>query len=198
MKTVLTVLAACGGYATLRYNVFKAVAWSEWPVYVFNKVCALSALVLLMIYALRRRRGPAVGGTDLLVPAWLLMLTHVGLSLAILAPAYYAKYFQADKLTWQAGWSMLLGVVAAVAFHKCTRACELMQATGLLKNVGGIAFVSGLHAALLGYAGWFDPGAWPGRMVPITLLSFAAGSVALWAALRPGQNAAPAPAVPPV
>ena len=32
-----------------------------------------------------------------------LMLLHVGVSLAILKPAYYAKYFVADKLTWQGG-----------------------------------------------------------------------------------------------
>jgi len=34
------------------------------------------------------------------------------------------------------------------------------------------------------YAGWFQPTTWPGYMVPITLLSFAAGSAALAASLR--------------
>jgi branched-subunit amino acid transport protein AzlD len=185
MKTILTVLVTTALYATLRYNVFKGVAWSEWPVYVLNKVFALSALLLLMIYALRRRRSAAEPAGRLLPAAWTLMLLHAGISLVILNPAYYAKYFQIEKLTWQAGWSMMLGVVAAVGLHKFCRACELSNAVSFLAKVGILAFLSGLHAALLGYAGWFQPATWPGHMIPITLISFVAGSVALGAAFLP-------------
>ena len=142
MKTTLTVLVTTALYATLRYNVFKGVAWSEWPVYVLNKVFALSALSLLMIYALRRRRSQDETAARLLPVAWTLMLLHVGLSLAILNPAYYVKYFEAQKLTWQAGWSMMLGVVAAVGLHKFSRACELTNPVGLFPKIGILAFLS--------------------------------------------------------
>jgi len=37
----------------------------------------------------------------------------------------------------------------------------------------------GVHAAVLGFGGWFQPGTWPGYMVPITLISFLLGVVAL-------------------
>jgi hypothetical protein len=185
MKTTLIVLLTTSLYATFRYNVFKGVAWSEWPVYILNKVFALSALLLLMIYALRCRRGAAEVSARLLPVAWILMLLHVGISLAILNPAYYVKYFQGAKLTWQAGWSTMLGVVAAVGLHKFCRACELNNNIALPAKMGSLAFVSGLHAALLGYAGWFQPATWPGHMIPITLISFVAGSVALGAAFLP-------------
>jgi hypothetical protein len=182
MKTTFTVLITTAIYATLRYNLFKGVAWSEWPVYVLNKVFALSALLLLMIYSIRRRRSAAEIPDRLLPVAWTLMLLHVGISLAILNPAYYVKYFQAQKLTWQSGWSMMLGVVAAVGLHKFCRACELSNPVRLLPKTAILAFISGVHAALLGYAGWFQPSTWPGHLIPITLISFAAGSVALGAA----------------
>jgi hypothetical protein len=188
MKPTLTVLIATALYATLRYNVFKGVAWSEWPVYVLNKVFALSALLLLMIYALRRRRRAAESPGRLLPMAWALMLMHAGLSLAILTPACYAKYFQAEKLTWQAGWSMLLGVVAAIGLHKFCRACEPGNPVGLPAKIGILAFLSGLHAMLLGYAGWFQPSTWPGRLIPITLISFTAGLVALASVLWPHRK----------
>ena len=188
MKTIPTVLITTALYATLRYNVFKGVAWSEWPVYVLNKVFGLSALLLLMIYALQRRRSRREPAGRLLPVAWILMLMHVGLSLAILTPAYYVKYFQADKLTWQAGWSMMLGVVAAVGLHKFGRACELSNPVGLLAKIGILAFLSGVHAALLGYAGWFQPSTWPGHLLPITLISFVAGSVAVAATLWPQRK----------
>ena len=100
MKTISTVLAATALYATFRYNVFKGVAWSEWPVYILNKVFALSALLLLMIYAIQSRRSWHEAAGRLLPVARILMLMHAGLSLAILTPAYHVKYSQADKLTW--------------------------------------------------------------------------------------------------
>lgn len=185
MKTILTILLSTTIYATLRYNVFKGVAWSEWPVYVLNKVFALSALLLLMMYALQCRRRQSQAAGRLLPTAWLLMLLHVGLSLVILTPAYYAKYFQVGKLTWQGAWSMMLGVVAAAGLHQCCRACGLNNTQGLLTKVGVLAFGSGVHAMLLGCAGWFQPATWPGHMIPITLISFTAGLVALANAVWP-------------
>jgi hypothetical protein len=146
-----------------------------------NKVFALSSLLILMLDTIQRRKGQNVPG--LLTSGWILMLVHVGVSLAILKPAYFAKYFVAEKLTWQGGWSMMLGVLAAVGLHFYARACERNGGAGLLMKIGVFAFVAGVHAALLGYTGWFEPAKWPGHMIPITLLSFVTGSIALGAAL---------------
>ena len=188
MRTVFTVMISCAIYATLRYNVFKGVAWSEWPVYVLNKVFALSSLLLLMIQILRLRRNQGDPKPSLLTAAWALMLLHAGLSLVILEPAYYIKYFSGSKLTLAAGWSMMLGVAAAVGLHVYSRFCERAGAGRLILKLGGFAFVAGLHAALLGYAGWFQPATWPGHMIPITLISFVSGLVALSAALGPRRG----------
>jgi hypothetical protein len=53
MKTTVTVLSVTALCATLRYNMFKGVAWSEWPVYGLNTVFALSALLFLTRYAIQ-------------------------------------------------------------------------------------------------------------------------------------------------
>lgn len=168
-------------YATLRYNVFKGVPWSDWPVYVVNKVLALSSLLLLLLWAVRVRRRTGVSQADLLSVAGRFVLAHAGLSLAILSPGYFPSFFLATKLTWQAGLSVLVGVMAATGLRFSSRPdASRRRATTTL---GVVAFMAGLHAALFGYASWSAPGSWPGFMVPITLIAFVSGVVALAAAL---------------
>ena len=62
-----------------------------------------------------------------------------------------------------------------------------------MRILGLLAFLTGLHAMLLGYAGWFAPATWPGYMIPITLISSTTGVVALVAALRPHRDRVPVP-----
>jgi hypothetical protein len=52
-----------------------------------------------------------------------------------------------------------------------------------LRGLGLIAFAAGCHAALFGHSSWFTPAAWPGYLLPITLVSFAAGLVGIGAAM---------------
>lgn len=187
MRMTGVIVAAATCYATLRYNVFKGVAWEEWPVYVVNKVFALSALILLVRCVVQQRRRGTVDAS-LLTVAGGLMLTHVALSLAILDPAYYSKYFTGNKLTCQAGWSMLIGVVAALGIIVYSRACANRRAPSWIWMIAVLAFLSGIHAALLGYRGWFTPEAWPGYMVPITLISFAVGAIGIVVAAWPASK----------
>lgn len=182
MKAVPVVLSLCAAYATVRYNVFAGVSWSEWPVFVLNKACALSSVSLLSLSVVRARLG-SPQPSELLPPASLLMLVHLGLSLALLSPAYFAKFFVDGRLTATAGWSVLAGAVAAAFLHRLTRACELSSTAS--RTVALLTFAVGLHAGLLGYRGWLLPQTWPGYLPPITLLSFLAGTVALAAALWP-------------
>ncbi|KKO17939.1 MAG: hypothetical protein BROFUL_03390 [Candidatus Brocadia fulgida] len=57
MRYVTTlVFLAAAAYATLRYNVFKGVPWSDWSTYVMNKAVALSALAFMALEVFRSRR----------------------------------------------------------------------------------------------------------------------------------------------
>lgn len=181
MRTIVAVLVCAGAYATLRYNVFKGVAWSDWPNYVLNKVFALSSLALLTVYVARRaaKRGhsPAV-----LKGATLLMLAHVWLSLILLRPAYFPGYFADGRFPWPIAASLTLGVLAAVAIGNAARKIEA-DAARPAAALGFCAFLVGIHAGIPGLKGWITPHAWPGNMPPITLISFALGAVALALAL---------------
>jgi len=175
-------------YATVRYNVFKGVPWSDWPVYVVNKALALASLLLLLTWILRARVGPDESASGLLSHARRLALVHAGLSLAILSPAYFPAFFVDGKLNWPSGVSLLIGVVAASGLYLRSRPSVSWPAT--VRSLGVVGLITGIHAGLNGYGSWLAPATWPGYMPPITLIAFAVGVAGMAAALRAGAGAA--------
>jgi hypothetical protein len=179
-SAVWVITAASLAYATLRYNVFKGVAWTDWPVFILNKGLALASLLLLAAWILGHRRSTDASEPALLAAASRLMLGHIGLSLAALSPVYFPAFFADGRLTWQAGTALAIGVAAAVALPVVSRPGRAHRSR--LRGLGLIAFAAGCHAALFGYSSWFTPAAWPGSLPPITLVSFAAGLAGIGAA----------------
>lgn len=179
-RIVWGLVALSTAYATLRYNVFKGEPWSDWPVLILNKAVALAALLLIVSWILRARRDPDGTRSTLLAAAGSLALVHAGLSLAVLSPAYFPSFFQTGRLTGPSGLSLLVGVVIATALLVTPR----HEATGVrrLHRLGIVGLMAGIHALLNGYASWLAPATWPGSMPPITLISAAAGAVAIAAA----------------
>jgi hypothetical protein len=193
VKTVAGIVGVSLAYATLRYNVFKDVPWSQWPAWVTNKAAALAALLLLLAALLRAGRDGGHG--RLLAAASILAMIHITLSLALLGPAAYPGLFANGLPTMPASLSLLLGVVAAVAAPRVSRP-EGPGAPPRFRPgpVAMLALVVGLHAGLLGFRGWATPGKWPGGMPPITLISFAAGLLAVilgWKRHREGTARPP-------
>lgn len=185
MKTIATVWLGTLAYATIRYNVLKGVAWAEWPTFVVNKAAALSALLLVVVFLVRRHKGGAARLGHLLSAATAAAALHVALSLALLGPASYPKFFVDGKPTAAAAASLLLGALAVVgAFARSSRR-DANPDPGRALRLGLLAFVPGVHAALLGWEGWLTPSAWPGGLLPITLIAFVAGTIGLLAGAWP-------------
>ena len=189
MKTSLLALLGSTIYATARYNVFKGVPWNDWPIYTLNKAFALSALFLLVLPVVRKRSAKGHSDAPTMYMASVFGSMHVVLSLILLSPAYYEKFFVQGKLTAAAGSSMVLGALAAavMAVGKGMRGDQ--DPGGGLRNLAILAFVVGLHAMLQGFAGWFAPSTWPGMMPPITLISFLLGLAAVAIASWPKRTA---------
>lgn len=178
MRTTLLTLLGSACYATARYNVIKGVPWEDWPTYTVNKVFAVSAVALLLVAAVRRRRSAGSAG-PLLGHAALLTALHVVLSLMLLTPAYFEKYFAAGKLTAAAGVAMTFGALGLVWMMRGTLTGQRAR--------GGLALLATLtigHTAVQGFAGWLDPATWPGGLPPITLLSTLLALAALGIAAR--------------
>lgn len=180
-----TVVAAISGgtlaYATLRYNVFKGVPWADWPGYTLNKALAFSALILIALAVVRIGAGRRTA--IVMASAGALALAHSLLSFALLNPLYFPKFYLDGKLTFAAGLSLAIGVAATAAMDVGARRSATWPANLRHAAIALIAFATGIHAAIPGFAGWIAPATWPGSLPPITLLSFLCGSAAaiVWA-----------------
>jgi DMSO/TMAO reductase YedYZ heme-binding membrane subunit len=190
LSVIITVFMLSIAYTILRYHGFGNTPWSQFPVYVLNKALALTGFILLGInFSL----GPLnnIGGgfgekwlsirPSLGVTSFLLIFTHLFLSLILLNPANYQKFFlENGSLTTNGGLSMLAGVIAflflwiyTISFQTFLREDKAFIKFITSRKVILVAMVfTAAHIFFMGYQGWSSPQNWPGGLPPITLISF--------------------------
>jgi hypothetical protein len=173
---ILSAMAASLLYATARYNIFKKVPWADWPIYTVNKALALAALILMLASLRGMIAGRRIG--RVMMWAGTCAFLHIILSLTLLDPAYYPKFFAGAKLNATAGISLLIGAAAAVAMELGARKSGSWSSRQRVRTLAAIALAGGLHAAIPGTGTWFAPADWPGGLPPITLISFGFGLAA--------------------
>jgi DMSO/TMAO reductase YedYZ heme-binding membrane subunit len=188
-RVVGICFAAGLAYATVRYHVFSGVAWSQFPLFIFNKAVSFAAAALLAASYLAHDRDIAkrIG-----LAGFALALLHVFMSNTLLGPANYPKLYVAGTFTLSGGICMLGGCVAlllllAPAFTSVPVVQEGMRAADWRRwqRAGLWALGAGaVHVAALGWQGWLQPTTWPGGLPPITLLSFALFAAPLALRLR--------------
>lgn len=196
------VLGASLGYAILRYHLAGDVAWAHFPVFIVNKATSLAAVILvacsyLVGRVLRWHNDDPVIRLVVIkfcgLGGFFLAGVHAFLSLCILRPAYFAKYFEADgRLNAVGETGMAVGVLALFLLMSpaITTLPMMPKAIGgqrwkRSQRVGYLALgLVALHLVVLGLAGWLRPGGWPAGLPPISLLACAAALVPLVSKLR--------------
>lgn len=193
MKKTLTIFLIVFGlsisYAVVRYNLVRSVPLDNIPLYISNKAISLSATILIgfsfllgplarfwpkpFVQQLPLRKHLGVLGFGLAA-------LHAVVSLILLTPAYYPKFFsQNGQLNFIGETSMLFGILAFLVFAGITitslppvekqmdqNQWKFVQRLGYL----AYAFVL-LHVAIMGYRGWFRPESWQFGLVSISLIS---------------------------
>lgn len=176
------------GYATIRYNLLRGIAWSDWPVYTLNKIFGVTSLLLLVIAVARYRAGTTYPNGKIMYAAGLFGGIHILLSCFLLNPAYYEKFFHENKLTFTAGLSMLLATIAAVLFFNGAISRGERKVKDKMIGLVVIGLLTAFHTFFQGFNTWFEASAWPGFLPPITLLAFLAGFIALVIFLIPKRT----------
>lgn len=167
--TLLVVLAVSGLYAVLRYIVFGGVPVEHIPVFIVNKILAVSAAGGLLLAGLAGARGKACDLAFWARAAGTLATGHTLLSLAILNGSYFAKFFAEGKLNLIGELMILLGALCSLAMLPWLRAVGDRTARGIGVLV---ALLLAGHVLVMGYAGWLTPAKWHGGMPPISLVGF--------------------------
>ncbi len=183
-KNVLFVFLISLLYSILRYNIVKGVEWIHLPLYVFNKSISLSAVILiaLSVYA-GRKSADEQYKTRAMRFGWIgfqLIIVHVFMSFALLSEQYYGKFYTSEALNLTGELSLLFGILAFVLLIIYSINAALVR-YGVDPFHPGInnaflrssaIFLIAAHLFVMGFKGWLDVSAWPGNLLPISLIAF--------------------------
>jgi len=166
----LSVLGGAAVYATVRYNLFKGVPWSDWPGYIADKALAVAGLLLLALAVWRRVRGSG-GSRTLMAWAGVLVIGHALLSLALFPGGHFPKLLSEGKITPIGGLSLLTGALAVGLLELGARQAPNWTPSGTRTGLAALLVLGAVHTAAPGLAGWFEPGTWPGGLPPLTVIA---------------------------
>ncbi|MEK7546810.1 MAG: ferric reductase-like transmembrane domain-containing protein [Patescibacteria group bacterium] len=176
-------------YAFVRYNIVRNVPLEQIPLFIANKAIALSALIIIglsFVLGPLARFWPQIFDSKLYLRKPLGVLgfgtaaLHSLISLAILSPAYYPRFFDlGGKMNFIGETSLLFGVLAFLVFSAVSiasvPAIEERMKPGHWKSVQRLGYLAYfftlLHVAIMGFKGWFDPASYQYGLISITLIS---------------------------
>ncbi|GEM_PF-284577 len=186
-------------YAIIRDHLAGDVPWAHFPLFILNKATSLAAVFFVASSYLvgkvfhwhdhdRALRLVVIKFCGL--TGFFLAGVHALFSLALLSPAYYAKYFDPDgRLNLEGEVAMAVGVIGLfLLMSPAITTLPMMP-----KAIGGrrwkrsqfagyvaLTFVVA-HLTALGIAGWLAPAGWNGGLPPISLVALVAALVPLLA-----------------
>lgn len=175
-------------YVIVRYHIVREVPFAELPLYTGNKAVALVSVILigisLVLGSLARFFPSLSGAIPLRKPLGLIGFGAAGIhslmSLALLSPAYYPKFFtEGGGYSFIGESAVLTGVLAfatfsVVAITSLPSVAAKMTPLGWKRaqRFGYLALVFTLvHVATPALQGWFNPGSYAYYLVPISLIA---------------------------
>ena len=190
MTETALILVLTMTYAVLRYNILGTVPLKDIPLFILNKAVSLSSLILLTasfsigplknlgiklpLHFINSRHVYGMIG-------FILTLIHVFISLILLSPVMYSKFFlENGSLSFSAGLSMLGGVLSIAILwfynwrsqHHLKESRLFNQFTTSRKLILTTLFFVAIHLFFMGYKNWITPATWQGGLPPISLISF--------------------------
>ena len=189
-KWFLAIFGASLAYAVLRYHLAGNVPWSHFPLFILNKVTSLAAVGFVAASYLigkvirwhdhdKALRLVVIKFCGLV--GFFLAAMHALMSVFLLTPAYFAKYFNPDgRMNLQGEVGMAVGIVALFFLMSPAITTLPMMPKALggwrwkrSQRVGYLALgLTAVHLVFLGLKGWLAPGKWPWGLVPISFVAF--------------------------
>ena len=196
-KWFAVVFGAAVAYAILRYHLAGDVAWRHFPLFILNKATSLAAILFVACSYLvgkiihwhdddKALRLVVIKFCGLV--GFFLAGIHAFLSVCLLTPAYFAKYFDAaGRLNLQGELGMTVGVFGLFFLMSPAITTLPMMPKALggqrwkrTQRVGYLALLLvAAHLVILGLNGWLAPRGWTAGLPPISLLALVAVLVPL-------------------
>jgi len=196
-KWFFVIFGACLAYAVVRYHIAGDVSWRYFPLFILNKVVSLAAVFFVGASYLvgkithwhdhdPRLRLVVIKFCGLV--GFFLAAIHAVMSVSLLNPPYFAKFFDATgRLNLQGEVGVSLGILALffLLSPAITTLPLMPKALGSWRwkrsqRVGYLALsLVAFHLVALGLQGWLTPERWPAGLVPISLIAFVAAVIPL-------------------
>lgn len=167
MKLIF-IFCFCLVYTFVRYAYFGTVEVAHWPAFLLNKTISFYAVAVLCWSAWCYQQGKLDQSKKMGRVVWHSVIIHIGLSLTLISPAYYQKFFSENGFTLYGEIIMLLGVLAAYSFWQIPKFAHSLAHQHRIK-LAACLFALG-HLIPMG-SSWLEPATWHGTMPPISLLS---------------------------
>ena len=191
-KWFFVIFGACLAYAVVRYHIAGDVAWSHFPLFIFNKAISLAAVFFVGASYLigkiihwydedAKLRLVVIKFCGLV--GFFLATIHATMSLILMKPGYFAKYFDASgRLNLQGEIGMSVGILALMFLLSPAITTLPMMPKALggwrwkrSQKVGYLALLLvAAHMVALGLKGWLAPNNWTAGLPPISLVAFLA------------------------
>jgi len=186
---VLIIFGLSLSYAIIRYNIVRNIPYDNLPLFITNKAVALSATILIGLSFLL---GPLARFFKSIFVANLYLRKHLGvigfglaalhavISLILLNPSYYPRFFSdGGKLTLAGESSMLFGILsflifAVISITSIPPVEKQMHPDQwkLVQRFGYLAYFFVLmHVGIMGYGGWFRVESWQYGLASISLIA---------------------------
>lgn len=200
--TARLIVLLCLVYAITRYNIFGQVAWSHVPLFILNKSLSMASTVIFLLATFSKyaKEGGRLKHQTIIYKgfvsiAYLFVFLHVLISVILIGPIYYPKFFSSDGFySFSSELALLSGVMGFYFFT--------ILVLSKSPNIKKIIFVTThpwvyktsficvvvmlfmIHCLLIGASSWASPNTWPGFIPPISLLSFIVLAVTLFRLIR--------------
>jgi len=188
-KWFAAIFGASLVFAIVRYHFAEGVAWGHFPLFILNKVVALAAVIFVACSYLigkvirwhddnRQLRLVVIKFCGLM--GFFFACVHAFMSVMLMNPAYFSKYFGADgQMNLLGELGMTAGIVALffLLSPAITTLPMMPKAIGSWRwkrsqRAGYLALtLVVVHLVVLGLKGWLTPEKWPAGLVPISLVA---------------------------
>ena len=184
-------------FSILRYHIAGDVAWAHFPLFILNKATSLAAVFFVASSYLVGRVFRWHNHDPVLrlvvvkycgLSGFFLAGVHALMSLCILNPSYFAKYFDADgRLNAVGEIGMAVGVIALFFLMSPAITTLPMMAKAIggkrwkrSQRAGYLALILIVaHLVDLGLKGWLAPKGWPWGLPPISMIAVTAAVIPL-------------------
>ena len=176
-------------YAISRYVLLGTVPAYEIPIFILNKVSAVSGTLLIAfslsigpLYRMTKiGRRILLQRKDIGLAGFGFVAIHVLMTNFLAGPKYFPKFYVSDGsgLNFLGQISILMGMVALICFTLMAvtspdalhRDIEPLRWRKLHRFGVYALAMTGLHVGVIAFPSWMTPEKWPGYLLPLTLIT---------------------------